>query len=1101
MYKTGRPEADKARADRTVRGLIDLERMQVIANDDSGTQPARLSVGQEQLWFLEQMAPGLATYNVSVAHRICGPLDSAALQTALTELIRRHELLRGTVTTVDGVAAMVIAPPSEAPLPIIDLADEAPEARETALAKGLHEHSAQAFDLINGPLYRFKLFRQGPDEHVLSLAFHHIVTDGWSTSLLLRQLSDTYAAARIGAEPTLAKPADSAAAVRFLDFAAEQRAALDNGELEEQLRYWQRQLEGAVPLELPADRPRPAEPTFAGGSTTAELPVELVNAVRTLADRESVSPFVVLSAALVVVLSRYSGHDDICLGTAALGRTDPDLEQVVGYFTNMVVLRTTLQGDPTFTDLVARVADTVLDAYDNQDVPFERVVDRLRPHRDPGRNPLFGVCAQFLSELTAGTALDLPGLTADAIDVPSLGARFDLALTFVESPNRLRVLVEYALDLFDGWRIDGLVRHLTQVLSAACAQPQRPVSELPLLHEEEIRELLAAGTGEMLVHADEPVHAAIARRAQEQPDQVALVCEDNSLTYGELDRRAFELAAFLRGRGVGTGQVVAVTVERDLDALVALLGVLKAGAAFAILDPSHPAGRLEYILKDTAAPVVLTQSRVRDRIPETGPWSIVEIDREREAFAEAGATAEPWAEVGRDSLAYVLYTSGSTGQPKGVLIEHRALQSFIASYRRVFDLQPDDRMLQLAALAFDMSQGEIFAGLTAGASLVLVDKETGTSPAGLAALMSRQRVTYICMSPAMLALVEGGPYPDLRKIMAGGEAVPAEMVAKWNLPGRRLINCYGPTEAAVGCTSYECPHEPARSAPPIGRPFTDRRMYVVDRAGQLVPRGVPGELLIGGEEGLARGYLNQPELTATAFVEDPFHPGGRVYRSGDIVRWNRDYQLEFLGRGDGQVKLRGLRIELEEIESALMSHPDVGVAAVALRPDRRGEGRLVGYASPAADRQPDAADLRAHLAQRLPDYMIPTAWVFLDSLPLTTARKVDRKALPDPVDVNPEADYVAPEGSTETAVARIYAEVLEVERVSAAVAFFAAGGNSLQAMRVVSRLGKEFGVKLRMRTMFADATVRSVAAEVDRLVMARSARATDEAGAGAGNAP
>ncbi|KWV34280.1 non-ribosomal peptide synthetase [Micromonospora rifamycinica] len=1069
----------------------------MIANDGSETRLARLSVGQEQLWFLEQMAPGLATYNVSVAHRIRGPLNIAALRTALTALVRRHELLRGTVTTVDGVPGMVITPFSDVPLPISDLSDETPETREAALAAGLREHSARAFDLTGGPLYRFKLFRCGPDEHVLSLSFHHIVTDGWSTSLLLRQLTDEYAAALAGTEPAPPKPADSAAAVRYLDFAAAQRAALDNGDLEEQLRYWHGQLDGAAPLELPTDRPRPAEPSFASGTASAELPVELV---RALATGEGVSPFVVLSAALLVLLNRYSGHDDICLGTATLGRTDPDLEQVVGYFTNMVVLRTTLHDDPSFTELVARVADTMLDGYDNQDVPFERVVDRLRPHRDPGRNPLFGVCAQFLTEFTAGTALDLPGLTTEAIDAPSLGARFDLSLTFVESPDRLRVFVEYALDLFDDWRVEALVRHLTQVLSAACGQPTRPVSELPLLDEEEIGALLAAGTGQLLVHADEPVHAAIARRAQEQPDQVAAVYEDDSLTYRELDRRAFELAAFLRGRGVRDGQVVAVAVERDLDALVALLGVLRAGAAFAIMDPSHPAGRLEYILRDTAAPVVLTQSRVRDRIPETGPWSIVEIDQERAAFVEAGAAAEPWAEVGRDALAYVLYTSGSTGRPKGVLIEHRALQSFIASYRRVFDLRSDDRMLQLAALAFDMSQGEIFAGLTAGASLVLVDKETGTSPAALAALMRRQRVTYICMSPAMLALVEGGPYPDLRKIMAGGEAVPAEMVAKWNLPGRRLINCYGPTEAAVGCTSYECPHEPARSAPPIGKPFTDRRMYVVDKAGRLVPRGVPGELLIGGAEGLARGYLNQPELTARAFVEDPFHPGGRVYRSGDIVRWNRDYQLEFLGRGDGQVKMRGLRIELEEIESALMSHPDVGVAAVAMRLDRRGEARLVGYASPAADRQPVATELRAHLAERLPDYMIPTAWVFLDSLPLTTARKVDRKALPDPVDADPEQDYVAPEGGTETAVARIYAEVLEVDRVSAAVAFFAAGGNSLQAMRVVSRLGKEFGVKLRMRSMFADATVRSVAAEVDRLVAARPTRAVQQAEAGADRA-
>ncbi|MFJ9517959.1 amino acid adenylation domain-containing protein [Kitasatospora sp. NPDC101801] len=1042
-----------------------------------------LSIGQEQLWFLEQLNPGHATYNVAVAHRLRGTLDHAALAAALTELVGRHEQLRATVTTANGTPGLVFTPPSAVELPVEDLTEGSLESREARLTEVLHRQATGSFDLVRGPLYRFALYRLSADEHVLALVLHHLVTDGWSTSLLLRQLPDAYAAALPGGAATPAGPA----VVRFADFAAEQRSTLDSGALEDQLAFWHSNLDGATPLDLPADRPRPAEPGFTAGTVRTELPAELLAAARRLAEAESASLFMVLTAALTVVLSRYTGQQDVTLGTAALGRTDPDLEEVVGYFTNMVVLRTDLADDPAFAELLARLSDTLLDAYDNQDVPFERVVDRLRPQRDPGRNPLFGVCTQFLSERTSGTALDLPGLTAETVALPSPGARFDLSLNFVESADRLHVMVEYATDLFDGWRIEGLVRHLTQALGAACAEPTRRVSELPLLDDAEVRELLAAGRGEPISHPDEPVHAAIARRAAAQPDHVAAVYEGDSLTYHQLELRAFELAAYLRDLGVGHGQVVAVAMERDLDALVALLAVLKSGAAYAVLDPSHPQGRLEYILEDTAARVVLTQQRVQANIPASAARSVIAVDQEREAIAKAGAESPGWAEeAGRDSLAYVIYTSGSTGMPKGVLLEHRALQSFVASYRRVFDLGPDDRMLQLAALAFDMSQGEIFAGLTVGASLVLVDKEAGTSPDALAALMRSREVSYICMSPAMLALVEGGPYPHLRKIMAGGEAVPAEMVAKWNLPGRRMVNCYGPTEAAVGCTSYECPHEPARSAPPIGAPFTDRRMYVVDKHDRLVPAGVAGELLIGGPEGLARGYLNRPDLTAAAFTEDPFHPGGRVYRSGDLVRWNRDGQLEFLGRGDGQVKLRGLRIELEEIESALMSHPDVGVGAVVLRPDRRGENRLVGYASPAADRLPDPADLRAHLAERLPEYMIPTAWVVLAELPLTTARKVDRKALPEPVEADPEEDYVAPQGPTEQAVARIYAEVLEVERVSAAVAFFAAGGNSLQAMRVVSRLGKEFGVKLRLRTMFADATTRSISAEVDRLVAART---------------
>ncbi|MFY1672841.1 non-ribosomal peptide synthetase [Plantactinospora sp. WMMB334] len=1041
-----------------------------------------LSVGQEQLWFLEQMVPGLATYNVATAHRIRGPLDVAALQAAVTALVARHEVLRGTVSGGDGTPTMVIAPASTVPLPVDDLSAEPAETREDRLRDRLAVHTAAPFDLVAGPLYRFRLFRLGPQEHVLAQVYHHIVTDGWSTSLLLAQLAETYAAASRGEPVPSAAPGGD-----YGGYAARQREKLLTGALEEQLQYWETQLRGLPPLELPSDRPRPAEPSYSGASLSVDLPANVLVAARRLATNENVSLFMVLATALTVVLSSYTGEADVPVGTAALGRSDPDLEEVVGYFTNMVVLRTSLAGDPTFDELLAQLADTMLDAYDNQDVPFERVVDRVRPHRDPGRNPLFGVCVQVLNGRTSGTVLDLPHLTVEPVDGTSLGARFDLSLTFVESEDRLRLFVEYATDLFDAWRIEDFVGHLERVLTAACARPSTRVSELPILSDDERAKLLAAGTGEMLAHRAEPVHAAIARRVQAQPDHIAAVYEGTSLTYLELDRKASAVAAYLRSRGVRHEQIVAVAMERDLDALVALLGVLKAGAAFAILDANHPADRLEYLLRDTAASIVLTQNRLRERIPEATSRSIVEVDTDWKAIAAAGADAAPLEEVaGRDSLAYVIYTSGSTGQPKGVLIEHRALQSFIASYRRVFELGPHDRMLQLAALSFDMSQGEIFAGLTAGATLILVDKESGSAPDALAALMRAQQVSYICMSPTMLALVESGPYPHLRKIMAGGEAVTAETVNKWNLPGRRLINCYGPTEAAVGCTTYECPHRPARGAPPIGAPFTDRRMYVVDAAGRLVPRGVAGELLIGGEEGLARGYLNQPELTAAAFVDDPFHPGGKVYRSGDIVRWTSDYQLEFLGRRDGQVKLRGLRIELEEIESVLISHEDVGVAAVALRPDRRGDDQLVGYATPAATRVPDPADLRAHLARQLPDYMIPSAWVIMDELPMTTARKVDRKALPEPVLADPADEYVVPATETEETVAAIYAAVLDVERVSATAAFFAVGGNSLQAMRVVSRLNKVFGVKVRVRTMFADATVRVIAAEVERLLAART---------------
>lgn len=1038
---------------------------------------AALSVGQEQLWFLEQMLPGRPTYNVQLTHRVTGRLDIEALRASLDEGVRRHDSLRTVFRSDDGSPYACVVPAADVELQVIDLDALVPQDREDAAREAVVAHALDPFDLAVGPLYRFAVVRLAPGEHIISRVFHHSVTDGWSSALLNAELAADYAALIRGGSPSARTPS-----MRYADFAGRQRAMLTGGGMEQQLEYWQRQLTALPVLDLPGDRPRPVEPTSVGDAVAMEFSPAVADGARQMAREEGASLFMVLATALATLLARYTGSEDIPIGTATPGRTEPELEEVVGYFTNMVVLRADVSGEPSFRTLLGRVADVAMDAYDNQDAPFERVVDRVRPVRDPGRNPLFSVSAQLLDDHNSGASLRLDGVRADPVDPPVLGARFDLALNFVESAGRLRLVIEYSLDLFDRWRIEALADHLERVLASAVADPDRSVWEIPLMGAAERERVLSAGRGQPLSYGDEPVHAVIARRAAQQPGHAAAVFEGRELTYAELDRRAGAVARFLRSRGVRHEDIVAVAMERDTDALVTLLGVLKAGAAYAILDPRLPAARLEYILDDTGARLVLTQKRSRDRLPEAAGRTIVEVDGDWAAIESAAENAELPEWAGRDSLAYVLYTSGSTGKPKGVLLEHRALMSFIESYRRIFGLVPQDRMLQLAALPFDMSHGEILAGLAAGATLVLVDPEAGASPDALSALMRSERVTYICMSPAMLALVDAGPYPDLRKIMAGGEAVPAEAVNKWNAPGRRLINVYGPTEAAVGCTAYECPHTEWRAAPPIGTPFTDRRMYVVDKWGNLLPAGVAGELLIGGEEGLARGYLNQPELTAAAFTEDPFVPGGHVYRSGDLVRWNRDYQLEFVGRMDGQIKLRGLRIELEEIESALLAHDQVAMAAVVLRPDQRGEQQLVGYLTARGNSQPTPAELRRHLADWLPDYMIPAAWVIMDRLPLTTARKVDRTALPAPVFPDAADGLVPPATPSEERITAIYAEVLELERVSAADSFFDIGGNSLQAMRVISRINKAFGVKIKLRTMFSGASAQALAAGIDDLL-------------------
>ncbi len=1058
---------------------------------------AALSVGQEQLWFLEQLEPGRPTYNVSVAHRLVGPLDLEALQASLTDVVREHEALRSTFDSGPaGPSARIAAAPQTVPLPCIDISGSAAQEREERAREQVDAFAAAPFDLVAGPLYRFTLFRLGPQEHILVQVYHHLVTDGWSATLVNTDLTAAYAA-RIGGAPLPAKA--GGATLRYRDFAARQQAALRDGTLDEQLDYWEQQLRGLPVLDLPTDRLRPAEQSHVGAGLVADLPDDVLDAARALAAQEGVSLFMVLSAALAVVLARYTGQDDIALGTAALGRTDPALERVVGYFTNMVVLRVRADGDTAFADVLDHVADTVFEAFDHQDVPFERVVDRLRPTRDAGRNPLFGVSVQMLGDRNSAGGPALPGIEATPFDGSVLASRFDLSLTFVESARGVRLEVEYAADLFDAWRIEAFVGHFVQALAGACAEPSTPVSRIPLLDAAERERLLDLGRAPSPPYQREPLHQTIAHRAAERPDHPAAVFDGRRMTYGELDRRAGQLAAYLRREGIGRGQIVAMAMERDPEALVAMLGVMKAGAAYAPLDPRHPAGRLEFMLRDTAATLVLTQERVRARVPKSADWSTIALDTEWELVAQAAEDgAEPATDP--DALAYLIYTSGSTGNPKAVLIEHRALQCFTESYRRLFDLGAEDRMLQRAALTFDMSQGEIFAGLSAGATIVQVHPEADESTGALAELMRAERVTYICLPPSVLAVLDAEPYPELAKIMVGGEALPAQIVNLWNTPGRRLINVYGPTEAAVGCTAYVCPHREWHSAPPIGRPLDERRVYVVDRHDNLVPAGVPGELLIGGDEGLARGYLNQPELTGARFVADPFHPGGRVYRSGDVVRWNGDGELEFLGRLDNQVKLRGLRIELEEIESALLAHPGVGTAAVAVRPGPGGDPRLVGYVTAApGGALPQLAQLREHLAERLPEYMVPTAWVELDALPVTRSGKVDRATLPEPAPTDEDAGYAAPETETERLVAQHFAEVLEVERVSVDRPFFEIGGNSLQAMRVVSRLSQEFGVKVKLRSMFADATVRKVAQLVDGL-LAAAGRGAGAAGAGADDA-
>jgi amino acid adenylation domain-containing protein len=1064
---------DRSKIDDRVAALSAQKRalLALLEDSEASTPPpivavgggGPLSFGQEQLWFLDRLDPGAATYVVPLVFGLWGRVDVGVLRRAVGVVVARHEVLRSRFEVVgesvwQGVSGV------EVEVGVVEVVSG-----EVALRLALEE-VGRPFDLGCGPLMRVGLFGSG-ERWVLAVSLHHVVADAWSVGVLLGELSEAYGALVAGREVVL-----PVLAVQYGDFARWQRGVFEGGAGEVGLRYWEQRLRGLPALELPMDRPLPAVPSGRGDVVVGVLSEELAAGLRRVGRVHGVSLLAVLMTGFVVVLARYSGQDDVAVGTAVLGRSRPELEGLIGFFVNAVVVRSDVAGDPTLAELLGRVGEVVLEALDHQDVPFEKVVERVAPLRVAGRNPLFQVFLQLVAGGVVGRGLELAGVTVEP-EVVDLGrSRFDLGVTVSEEVEGLGVSVEYATDVFDRWRVEGLVAHFERVLWALVDDVSVRVSQVELLSPGERAELVEAGCGRAVEVRARPLHVVVGERAAAVPDAVAVVFEGREMSYRELDRRAQQLAGLLRRRGVGPGEVVGVALERGPEVVVALLAVLKAGAAYTVLDLRHPSKRLAFILADSGARVVLTETTAVSRLAGTGDWEAVCVDRDGDRF---GADAvQGWAEQATgDSLAYVLYTSGSTGQPKGVAVEHRAVLSYTAMFADMFPIGPGSRLLQYPALGFDWSHGEIFSALVAGATLVLVDADAALSPDALGALMRRQAVTYFGAPPALLAVMDPDPYPDLEYLLVGGEPVSGDVVNRWNRPGRRFVNSYGPTEAVVGCSAYRCDHRQWRGSPPIGGPLPNRRLYVVDRWGQLAPIGVPGELLIGGDEGLARGYYHDPELTGQRFLPDPFRDHGRVYRSGDLVRWNQDRQLEFLGRVDRQIKLRGLRIELEEIETVLAVHPDIGHAVVVVHDDPTGQ-HLAAYYTATTDVAP--TDLRAHLADHLPAYMIPTTWTRLAQLPVTINGKIDRDQLPPPDPTHHARPHRHPRTPTETAVAAIFTAVLGHPDVSADDNFFELGGNSLQAIRVIHRIRDTLGATISVRHFYnTTTTITTIATLID----------------------
>jgi amino acid adenylation domain-containing protein len=1044
----------------------------VIPARPDGTQPP-LSSAQERLWFLDQVAPGSGQLTIPLALRVRGPLDAGQLAASLNAAVARHEALRMRFpVTADGEPRAIVADEAEMPLRLTRAADE------QAAAALVDSFLAEEFDLMTGPVVRALLVKLAADDHVLAVAMHHIVADGWSADLLIREV--------LRAEEDINRSGQDSLPLGYGDYAAWQRGAEPSGA---DLEYWRRQLTGVQPFDLPASGPRPPVQTYGGAVRAFTLDAELSGRLRELSREHGATLYMTLLAAFAGLLGRHAGAEDVAVGSPAAGRPLPELEGVVGCFLNMLTMRADLSGDPPFSDLLVRVRDIALDAYAHQELPFERLVAELDLPRDTSRPPLFTVifAMQNYGGHQAGPAGPPAGITVQPFPITRWATRYDLELYAAEDGAGLSGMFIYNTDLFDDATAGRLAAHLEALLRQVAARPGLRLSEADLLTEPERRLVLEEWTA---TAAEFPgpttLHGPIEIQAGRTPEAVAVRFEGTSLSYRELNAAANRIAHTLRAQGAGPGTLVAVCAHRSPELLAGLLGVLKAGAAYLPVDPGYPSDRVAFMLEDAAAPVLLTQDSLAGDLPSTSA-RVLSLD-DPAAWSSA-RDSDPVPLAGEDDIAYVIYTSGSTGRPKGVANTHRGIANRLDWMQREYPLRADDVVLQKTPVSFDVSVWELFWPLRTGARLALAVPDGHKDPGYLRELIAAEGVTTAHFVPSMLAAFlaqeDHGAGEALRTVICSGEELPADLARRCTglLPGAALHNLYGPTEAAVDVSAWPCdpPVLAGLSRVPIGRPIANTALYVLGAGMRPEPVEVPGELYIGGI-GLARGYLNRPALTADRFVPNPFGPpGSRLYRTGDLARWRPDGNLEFLGRLDTQVKLRGQRIELGEIEAALRALPDVLDAAVTVREDQPGDKRLVGYVTADSAGLPGQREVRAELKKTLPDYMVPTALVTLDALPLTPSGKLDRGALPRPAASTeiPADQRSTPATPTERVLAGIWAELLGVPAVGMADDFFDLGGHSLLATQVVARLRRELGRGVSVLDVFKFPTIRELAAVAD----------------------
>jgi amino acid adenylation domain-containing protein len=1040
----------------------------------AGTIPRRapevrelpLSFGQEQLWFIDQFAPGLPVYNIASALRLHGKLDAAALGRALDDLVARHEVLRSRLVNAQGRPLQVIDPPCARRLVVDNLSAYVAAARDTRLRELAKQEAASPFDLAAGPLFRARLICLSSEEHVLLVCAHHSVFDGWSFEVFIRELSMLYQAHATGQAASLPEMP-----VQFADYALWERQRLQGELLQDLVDYWRTALDGLSTMQMPTDRPRPLLQSFDGGFQKLNVDSDVLDGLKLLSRQAGSTLFVTLLAAVQVLVHRYTGQDDIVVGTASANRSRPELAPLIGYLVNTLPIRTDTSGDPTFVDLLRKVRTTTIDAYAHQDLPFARLVEALRVERDPSRSPLFQIVFTMVENPDTDIRAGDVSIRPESVDVAP--AKVDLQFFIETRPSGMCVSLSYATALFDDATARRMLEHLRVLVTGIAADPTRRLSQLPLLTPEELQRELVEWNDTAVVYPPSCVHQLFEQQVERAADGIAAVFGDNRWTYAQLNAHANQIARTLHQRGVGAETLVGISMPPSLHRLAAVLGVLKAGAGYVPLDPDLPAERLDYMIDDADIPIVLTTTAAA-RPTAAAAAEIMPLDQYWPAISRQ-PVENPDYPVGPQNVAYVLYTSGSTGRPKGVVVEHGTVVNYLHGMLRHFTLGPDDRWLQFASLSFDVSVLDMFISLCSGATTVFDTLENLHSPPRLAALMRHHKVSFACLPPAVVNLLADEALPDLRVLISAGDALASDVVEKFLRPGLHFYNGYGPTETTCGVTLMQL-DATTPLPPPIGGPLSNYKAYVLDAHLNPLPVGATGELYVGGPVH-ARGYLKQPALTEQRWIPDPFssQPDARLYRTGDLVRRLSDGNMQFIGRIDNQVKIRGLRVELGEIEVALTTHPAIVEALVLAIDDAAGQKQLIGYARVNGGTIPLAsADLRQHLARQLPSYMIPAHFVVLDQFPLNSSGKIDRRALPKPDTSSTE--HAPPRTLLETLLVDLYTSLLARADIGIDDSFFEIGGNSLQAMQLISRLHTDLAVDTDVTAIFLAPTPRQLAA-------------------------